>query len=201
MENTLTAYWDVAIVVYLILSTLTLLPTLWAIMRKVKLNPDGDGYDKSAHFSNEEKERLKQHYSRIEGTLNYWKNQSEKFRTFKNYSILWTIIITISIPIISQLIGKGNSNWFLTIISMHGALILGFYRGLKVEKNYQAFRLAESGFYDLRRLLLDNPENLGSTAKEQIDKFFDRVRTLRKTARKAEIDNTPSMDEDKEKNA
>jgi len=191
-------YWDVAIIVYLSIATLSLIPTLLAILRKVKLNPDGDGYDKSPHFNDEEKERLKQHYSRIAGTLFYWKNQSEKYRTFKNYSIFWTIIVSICIPIISQLIGKGHSNWFLTIMSTHAALILGIYSRLKVEKNYQSFRLAESEFYDLRRELLDTPLKL-ATSGEQISNFFEKVGTLRKNARKSEIDNTPTIEDTKDK--
>jgi hypothetical protein len=187
--------WDYAILVYILASILTFLPTLIAILQKVKLNPDGAGYSDSLHFNEEEKSILQQHYSRINGTLGYWKNQAEKYRRFKNYSIVWTIIISILIPVLSQQIGEGNSNWFLTLISTHGALLLAFHKGFKVDNNYQSFRLAESDFYDLRRELLDNPTKFGSTSKEQIDNFFKRVSLLRKIARQAEIDNTASINE------
>jgi hypothetical protein len=138
MDNPL-IYWDIAIGVYFTLAIVTLVPTLAAIIQKIKLNPDGDGYDKSVHFNEGEKERLKQHYSRIAGTLSYWKNRTEMYRSFNNYSLCWTIVISICTPIISQLIGKGNSNWFLTIMATHGALILGFYRGFKIEKKLSIF--------------------------------------------------------------
>lgn len=187
--------WDYALISYISIALLSFLPTLWAILKKVKLNPDGAGYDSSPFFTNDQKERLKQHYSRIDGTLGYWKNHSEKYRRFKNYSIIWTIVISIIIPVISQEIGEGNSNWFLTIISTHGALLLGFHKGFKVDQNYQAFRVAESEFYDLRRELLDNPKKFGENPDDQINEFFLQVSRLRRVARQSEIDNTSSMNE------
>ncbi len=166
MNNwTILTVWDIAIILYLFIASISFVPTLIAIFKKVQLNPDGVGYDKSLHFEEQDKERLIQHYTRINGTLGYWKNQAEKYRRFNNYSLFWTITISIMIPVISHQIGEGHSNLFLTIISTHIALILGFHKGFKVEKNYQAFRLAESDFYDLRRVLLDMPETFGSTPK------------------------------------
>lgn len=191
--------WDYAILIYLLLAFLSLLPTLFAILVKVKLNPDGIGYESSQFFNSQEKERLIQHYSRINGTLIYWKNQAEKYKRFNNYALFWTILIAIIIPIISTQIGKDHSNLFLTIISSHAALILGFHKGFKVEKNYQVFRMAESEFYDLRRELLDNPEKFGNTSKEQIENFFNNVQTLRKNTRQSEIDNIPRISENPDK--
>ncbi|NOQ72686.1 MAG: hypothetical protein GQ574_11820 [Crocinitomix sp.] len=164
-------------------------------MKKVKLNPDGDGYDSSPFFDEKQKERLKQHYSRIDGTLSYWKNHAEKYRRFKNYSIVWGITISIVIPVISQEIGDGNSNWFLTVISTHGALLIAFHKGFKVDQNYQAFRIAESEFFDLRRELLDNPTKFGATPEEQINDFILQVSRFRRAARLAEIDNAASINE------
>jgi hypothetical protein len=185
--------WDYALVIYISLALVTFIPTLWAIMKKVKLNPDGDGYDKSPFFDEQQKVRLKQHYSRIAGTLGYWKNHAEKYRRFKNYSIVWSICISIIIPVISQEIGEGNSNWFLTVISTHAALLLAFHKGFKVDQNYQSFRTAESEFFDLRRELLDNPSKFGAYPKEQIDEFFLIVSRFRRMARQAEIDNAASI--------
>ncbi len=188
-------YWDYALIVYISIAVITFMPTFFAILKKVKLNPDGDGYDKSPFFDKEQKDRLKQHYSRIAGTLGYWKNHSEKYRRFKNYSIVWGISISIIIPVISQEIGEGTSNWFLTVISTHAALLIGFHKGFKVDQNYQSFRIAESEFFDLRRELLDNPNNFGETPDEQINSFFLQVSRFRRSARQAEIDNTASLNE------
>lgn len=38
------------------------------------------------------------------------------------------------------------------------------------------------------------PSNFGKTSQEQISNFFTRVRSLRKDARKAEIDNIPTIE-------
>ena len=152
-------------------------------------------------FDEKQKERLKQHYSRISGTLGYWKNHSEKYRRFKNYSIVWSITISIVIPVISQGIGEGTSNWFLTVISTHAALLLAFHKGFKVDQNYQAFRTAESEFFDLRRELLDNPTKFGVKSEEQIDEFFLQVSRFRRMARQAEIDNVASINSINKNNA
>ena len=189
--------WDVAIIIYNFVAIGSLIPTILAILKKVQLNPDGYGYDKSTYFSEEGKQKLIQHYSRIDGTLGYWKNQAEKYRRVNNYTLFYTIAVSIIIPVISQQIGEGNSNLFLTIISTHIALIVGFHKGYKVEKNYQSFRIAESTFFDLRRELLDMPENFGKGEKEQIDNFIQQVRIMRKNARKAEVDNTPTVSDGK----
>jgi len=81
-------------------------------------------------------------------------------------------------------------------MSTHAALLIGFHKAFKVEKNFQSFRLAESEFYDLRRDLLDNPEHFGKDEKEQVDTFLKKIRLLRINARKKEIDNTPSLKSD-----
>jgi len=197
MNNYNITGWDIAIVLYIIIALLSIYPTIQAILQKVELHPDGNGYDKSIYFNEDNKNRLIQHYSRIYGTLGFWKNQSEKYRRFNNYALFYTISISITIPVISQQVGEGNSNIFLGIISTHMALIVGFHKGYKVEKNYQSFRLAESEFFDLRRELLDMPENFGNDEKEQIDSFIKQVRTIRQNARKAEIDNTATVSNQK----
>ena len=48
MNNwTILTVWDIAITVYLFIASVSFVPTLIAILKKVQLNPDGDGYDKS----------------------------------------------------------------------------------------------------------------------------------------------------------
>lgn len=190
--------WLVASVVYCFLATLSFIPVLKAILKKVELLPGGSSYDESPFFTQDQKERLNQHYSRIQGTLGYWKNRAAKHYRFHLYTIIWTTTISITIPILVQALGDNNSSKFLlTIISLHSALLIGFHRVFKVERNYQSFRTAESEFYDLRRSFLDNALKNQSNMDEAIDKFFDEVGKLRIMARKEEIDNSPSLKVDK----
>lgn len=190
--------WFVASVVYCFLAMLSFIPVLKAILKKVELLPGGSSYDESPFFTQDQKKRLNQHYSRIQGTLGYWKNRAAKHYRFHLYTIIWTTTISITIPILVQALGDNNSSKFLlTIISLHSALLIGFHRVFKVERNYQSFRTAESEFYDLRRSFLDNALKNQSNMDEAIDKFFDEVGKLRIMARKEEIDNSPSLKVDK----
>ena len=190
--------WFVASVVYCFLAMLSFIPVLKAILKKVELLPGGSSYDESPFFTQDQKKRLNQHYSRIQGTLGYWKNRAAKHYRFHLYTIIWTTTISITIPILVQALGDNNSSKFLlTIISLHSALLIGFHRVFKVERNYQSFRTAESEYYDLRRSFLDNALKNQSNMDEAIDKFFDEVGKLRIMARKEEIDNSPSLKVDK----
>ncbi len=128
------------------------------------------------------------------------KNKAERYRRFHLYTLCWTIPISILISIIVQYAEIGEAVLFLTIISTHSALLITFHKAFKVENNYKAFRLGESKFYDLYRLLLDNPKSFGDTEERQIQKYFSNVDLIRKTVRMAEIDNFPMANDIKEKN-
>lgn len=69
--------WLVAILAYFFAALLTGLPILLAVLRGVKLHPGGSSFDESTEFSSEAKQRLTQHYSRMQGTLAFWKKQAE----------------------------------------------------------------------------------------------------------------------------
>lgn len=190
------AYWTYAIWGFVSLAFVTFLPVLFALAKKVKLNPRGDHFADSPHFSDLSKKLLEQHYSRLEGTLVFWKNKAEKHRRFHYYTLCWTIPISILIPIITQAMDSSTeSKLFLTIISSHTALLWGFHRALKIENHFKAFRNGESEFYDLYRRLLDRPKSLGNSETEQIENYFSEAERIRKLVRLSEIDNFPMIDD------
>lgn len=192
--------WEISIYVYGTLALLSFIPTLHALLKKVKLNPGGESFEKSPHFNEVNKLKLIQHYTRIQGTLVFWKNQAARYRRFHYYSLFWTLSISILIPIISQSVnGSFESKLFITIISTHVALLAGFHRGLKVENNFKAFRNGESEFYDIYRRMLDIPKSFGKTEDEQVDKYFKDVEMIRKAVRISETDNFPIIEETKPK--
>lgn len=189
-------HWLLATELFIALSVLTLIPTILAIIKRVKLHPGGDSFNESLYFTDGNKQVLKQHYSRIQGTLIFWKNQAEKFKHFHYYCLSWTIPTSILIPIITQYINHDPySKLLLTVISTHTALVLAFHRGFKVDKNFKAFRHGESEFYDTYRRLLDRPESFGNTQEEQIDRYFQEVEAIRKAVRNSETDNLPNIEE------
>lgn len=191
--------WVIAIIIYCIIAVLTFIPTLRAILRRVKLFPGGASFDASPYFSEEGKRLLNQHYSRIQGTLIFWKNQAEKYKHFHFYCLVWSIPISILIPIITQIIDVNfYSKLFLTVISSHAALLIGFHQGLRIESNYRAYRNGESDFYDLYRQMLDEPKTFGETEDIQIATYIKEVAVVRKLVRNAEINNFPTLQDVKE---
>ncbi|MBA1433617.1 MAG: hypothetical protein FAF04_08560 [Epsilonproteobacteria bacterium] len=166
----------------------------------MKLHPGGSSFDESKYFNEEEQKVLIEHYSRILGTLGFWKNQALKFKRFHYYVLCWTIPSSVLIPIITQVISEDNgSKIFLTVISSMTAILLAFHRGLKVEDNYKSYRHGESEFFDTYRRLLDRPESFGKTKKEQINTYFIETESIRRYVRNAETDNLATMDEAKKK--
>lgn len=187
--------WIDFIIIYVFLAIITFIPTLRAIFKRVKLNPGGDSFKVSLYFSQNQKSLLEQHYSRIQGTLGFWKNQAEKYKNFHYYCLFWTIPSSIIIPIIIQSMNDNNlSKMLLTIISTHTAILIAFHRGFKVEDNSKAFRLGESEFYDTYRRILDRPSSFGKNPDEQIENYFKQVEEIRKFVRNAETDNFPKID-------
>lgn len=190
--------WLIALIIYLLFALITFFPTLIAILKKVQLHPGGDSFDTSIHFSDEAKNLLNQHYSRINGTLIFWKNQAEKYRHFHYYCLCWTIPSSIVIPILTQYISDDMyAKILLTVISSHTAILLAFHRGFKVDKNFNAFRSGESEFYDVYRRMLDRPYTFGSLEEEQLNSYFEKVEMIRKNVRKAETDNLPTVEDGK----
>lgn len=192
--------WHQATVIYLIVAFISFIPIIIAIRNKVELHPGGKSFEDSKYFEPSEKKILEEHYSRIIGTLGFWKNQSLKFKRFHYYVLCWTIPSSVLIPIITQVVSDDNgSKLFLTIISAMTAILLAFHRGLKVEDNYKSYRHGESEFFDTYRRLLDRPYSFGKTKEEQINTYFVETESIRRYVRNAETDNLATMDEAKKK--
>ncbi len=187
--------WILLIIAYIVLAIATFIPTFLAIIRKVELNPNGKSFSESDYFNENNKKRLEQHYSRLNGTLIFWKNQAAKYKRFQHYTLGWIIPIGILIPILIQAIDSTTSKFFVTLISSHIAILTAFHKGIKVENNIKAYRLGESEFYDCYRKLLDTPEHFGKTEDEQIETYFKKVESIRKLVRNAETDNMPSIED------
>lgn len=188
--------WKIGILVYLALIIVTFFPVIRAIFKKVTLNPGGASFADSPHFDDATKALLDQHYTRIMGTLGYWKNQASMYKALHFYCLIWTIPSAVIIPVLTPFITDGNySKIAVTLIAAITAILLAFHRGLKVEDNLKAYRHGESEFYDLVRRLLDRPASLGDTSEKQINVYFDEVARIRRFVRNAETDNLRTLDD------
>jgi len=188
--------WSFSIGLYLGLALITFLPTLKTLMSGVKLNEGGASF-KDSGFSEKAKVRLEQHFSRLQGTLAFWKREATRNSRFHYYCLWWTIISSSIMPFLTQAIDPHDaaSKWLLTIIAAHMALLLSFHRGLKVAERFKAFRHGESEFYDTYRRLLDSPESFGADEDKQLQKYFEEVELIRKFVRNAETDSLPMLEE------
>ncbi|MBP6183059.1 hypothetical protein [Flavobacterium sp.] len=193
--------WTTSIICYIGLALVSFVPVVIAMLKKVKLHPGGETFSESPYFSDSNKKLLQQHFTRLHGTLVFWKNKAEWHKRFHYYTLIWTIPVSILIPIITQTVDTTfEPKLFLTIISTHTALLIAFHRALKIENNFKAFRHGESEFYDLYRRLLDRPVSFGSTEEKQIETYFIEVENIRRAVRIAETDNLPMIDDNKKRN-
>jgi len=206
------------------LALITFLPVATAKLRKVRFKPDiGDKEEsemgwwwrfryrnyatrkkepfKTSTFEDNDRERLTHHFKRMEGALVYWKYRAEWNRLFHYYTLCWTLLISLLIPVLLTFVTvEGFAQMFLIIISLHSAIMLGFHRMLKVENNYKAFKYGKSEFCDLYRRMLDFPESFGDEdecdgPEEWIENYFIEAEKIRKSLRLAEIDNFPGFED------
>lgn len=194
--------WTIATIVYGALVGLTFVPVIPPLLRKVKLKPGGSAFAESPHFTEDNKALLEQHYSRINGTLVFWKNQAAKYEAFHIYCLFWTIPSAVIIPVLAQSVTDDNANsvkLLLTLVSAVTAVLLAFHRGFKIEENFKGFRHGESEFYDLYRRLLDRPQSFGESEDERVEKYFQEVEVIRRFVRNTETNNFATLDETKKR--
>ncbi|MEA5487799.1 MULTISPECIES: hypothetical protein [Pseudanabaena] len=190
-------YWIAAICVYVSLASVTLIPSIRNLIGKVPLHPGGSSFSDSDYFSEHTRKQLEQHFTRIQGTLRFWKKKAVIYTSFHYYCVVWTILSSWAVPLIGAITpqdGNSNAKWLLVTISSHVALSLSFHRGLKVAEGMKAFRLGESEFYDLYRRLLDSPKTFGDNEEKQIEQYFAEVARIRKLVRSAETDSLPDVE-------
>ena len=190
-------YWLASIWGYVALATTTLVPTIYAQFLGVKPNPSGISFEDTSAFSPEMRTKLSEHYTRLAGTLGFWKKRATVYTRFHYYCVIWTILSAWAVPLIGAISPQTEgswSKWLVVIISSHVALALSFHRGMKVPEGMKAFRHGESEFYDLYRRLLDRPHLLGEKEDEQIDKYFAEVEKVRRLVRNAETDTIPDVE-------
>lgn len=186
--------WIIGNVILLIAALFTSVQIAAAAYKKISLHEGGSGFEDSNKFSKEARGELIQHYSRIQGTLIFWKNQATLYERLYKYAVVWSIVSAVLIPVLIQVFDPTNiwSRIFMTVLSISTGLLIALSRGFKSEELFRAFRTSESDFYDLRRRLLDLPDNFGKSEQEILDNYFKQVAKIRKAARDAELNNPPS---------
>jgi len=191
--------WAVAIIAYVLLAVLSLIPFIRvAAQRVLPLNPGGPGFDElpAELLDDGVRARLRQNEERILGTLGFWKREAEKYRLLNSYVIFWMIVASTMSPVLTQAVSADPvSRWLLTLVASHAAIMVAVAKAFRVSEQHTAYRQGESDYYDLRRAFLDNPLTFGESSEEQFFAFSDSVAKIRRRVRDAETDNIPSIDD------
>jgi len=194
----MTAY-NINALLYAMVAVITFIYCAWPLIFGSKLHPGGPSFNDCHHFNEEQRKRLQQNYERIKGTLKFWKGKATGYSRIHYYCVLFTIIASWAVPLISAIAPEiGQAKWLILTISSHIALALSLHRGLNVMENMQVFRHGESEFYDINRRLLDTPREFGNTPEEQLESYFKNVADLRRFVRRQETESAPVVDYKKE---
>ena len=135
----------------------TIVPIVWGFSGYAVLNSSGDWFDSVDELS-EFKTRLMSNYSRIRGTLIYWKSKAGAHQRLYYAQVLWGSLTGISLPVLIQFFDKA-SEWptlFLTILTTWNGVLLVLAYTLQSRELYRGFRQQESDFYDESRRLLND---------------------------------------------
>jgi hypothetical protein len=120
------------------------------------LFPSGDWFDTSEELI-EFRSRLISHYTRIEGTLKFWKTKAAAHQRLYNAQVLWATLSGVALPVLVQYFHK-STHWptlFLTILTTWNGVLLALSFTLNSRELYRGFRQQESDFYDESRRLLN----------------------------------------------
>ncbi|NET25963.1 hypothetical protein [Okeania sp. SIO1I7] len=185
--------WAIGVIILCIGIFITIVPIIRAFLKKIDLDSAGTWFD-NANNLGEEQERLKEHFSRIKGTLVYWKNQAAAYQRLDSARVIWSLISAISLPVLIQFYDATDklAVSFMTLLTTWTGLIVTVAYTFKAEEKYQGFRQQESDYYDISRTLLDFPNSDPQLLKQQVDEYIQKVADIRKFARRIETGSPPS---------
>jgi hypothetical protein len=135
-----------------------------------ELNPTGVWFDETDRLGTE-KTRVREHYSRIKGTLRFWKNKAAAHQRLHSARVLWSLVSAVSLPVLVQRFDKSNpwSVLFMTMLTSWSGFIVSLAYTLKSEEKYQGFRQQESDYYDAGRHLLDFASSEPAKLKQEVE--------------------------------
>jgi len=186
-------WWQAGVVVLSVGIAATIFPIVFAFLGFEELNPPGEWFDTADQLGAQQK-RVLDHYSRIKGTLRFWKNKAAAHHRLHLARVIWSLISGASLPVLVQFFDK-TEKWsilFMTILTTWTGIVVAMAFTLRSGEKYQGFRQQESDFYDKSRELLDfskaDDEDLG----KKIDDYIKLVNEVRKVGRRVETSSPPS---------
>ena len=180
--------WFAGWVVLMSAVLITVVPVVYAFMKRIKLETPEAWLPESDAFTNQ-LGRLKDHEARIQGTLSYWKNKAAAQKRLHLARVIWSLASAVSLPVLIQVYDRQEfwANVFMTSLTFWTGFIVAVAHTFKSEQQFIGFRQCESDYYDLARALLDFPQDTEEGRIKQVDDFFRKVVKVRKAGRRVEI--------------
>ena len=186
-------WWQAGTLALLVAIIGTLIPIVWGFLVFATLFPPGDWFDSSEELS-DYRSRLVSHYSRITGTLRYWKTKAIAHQRLYNSQVIWAALSGVTLPVLVQYFEK-STNWptiFLTILTMWNGVLLVLTFTLNSRELYRGFRQQESDFYDESRQILNAAQRDDPELHEKVEKYIKRIASIRRVGRRVETGTPPS---------
>lgn len=187
------AWWQAGTAALCIAIAGTIIPIVWAFFGYATLHCSGDWFDSSDDLS-QFKARLMSNYSRINGTLRYWKSKAAAHQRLYFAQVLWASLTGVSLPILVQYFEK-SSQWptlFFTILTAWNGILLVLAYTLHSRELYQGFRQQESDFYDESRRLLNEARHDDPNLSARVEEYLEMVASIRRVGRRVETGAPPS---------
>lgn len=191
--------WATALAVLATLVLGTVVPVAQALLHQVKLDKAPVWMEESGLLG-KEKERVEAHYSRLKGTLVYWKNEAAAHQRLHMARVVWSLLSAVLMPVLIQYYDATDkwANAFLTSLTTWTGIIVALAYTLKSEHRYQGIRQQESDYYDLARDFLDSLKPGDPDLVTKVDTYFEATKAIRRTARKVETGAPPSATDAKQ---
>ena len=186
-------WWQAGVVVLAVSIVATITPILFSFLGFAGLNDPGDWFDKATDLGDQQ-QRLVAHYSRIRGTLQFWKNKAAAHYRLHLARVFWSLLSAVILPVLIQRFDR-NNGWsvlFMTVLTTWTGLIVALAYTFKSEERYQGLRQQESDFYDVSRGLLDSAFKDDAERNQKVNNYIEIVRSIRRTARRVETGSPPS---------
>ena len=192
-SSSLHSWWQAGTLALSIAIIGTLIPIISGFMGFATLLPPGDWFDSSEELS-EYRSRLVSHYSRITGTLRFWKTKAAAHQRLYYAQIVWASLSGVTLPVLIQYFDN-STGWptlFLTILTTWNGILLVLAFTLNSRELYRGFRQQESDFYDESRKLLNAARHDDPELDEKIEEYIKLVASIRRVGRRVETGTPPS---------
>jgi hypothetical protein len=187
-------WWSAGVALLSVSILATLGPIVFSFLGFVELNDPGKWLE-SADQLGSHRQRVEEHYSRIEGTLKFWKNKAAAYQRLHQARVVWSLVSAVSLPVLIQRYDK-NDGWsvlFMTMLTTWTGLTVAWAYTFKAEEKFQGYRQQESDFYDTSRRLLDFAKTDDQVAlSDQVDAYLKTVDEIRRVGRRVETGSPPS---------